>query len=647
MRQVWLSGGVPDRISEATRPWEWVANLRISFDPLLIRHVEVIGTGAEVFDAWLDRRLGLVTLAPIAVPDFEAFARDGRAAELSVQLRFRMSDGTVADGAQTWRVAVEDVDDTPPESVAFATGGTVRAGEAGAVIGRLRVTDPDTASGFRFSFLPEDDWMFEVVNGDTLKLRDGVLIPREDAPVRPLIVEVSDGANSSAHVLDIQVEAGVAGLPRGAALTMVGERRGPLFVANDETARLDLAAFQVSGINGYGEVLEVARPGGQPSLWFERPAAVDLLDGLLDTDRSGNALRVALAYDVTLQRAPTPAEMMWGNAALLSGQGVAAIVGDILAGAEYRARPPLSNEAFVRQLMTETVGWVSEAAVPWHAGRLRDGSATRAKVAEDIVGWSLSFENVRARADAGFWVPHAMADHLLALHRVATGAPGYHAFGPEAQIHATGGMLWHAALSISQAPMFQARFGWMDNPLFVDAMYREVLGRGPTWTEFARFWIPLENGWTSRGDVLHQFATSVDTSPVPPNPAPGGHALPHLLAHGIGELLDIVFGAATPAAWRSLDALVALDGALRHAARTAAAGPEFAARYGALDNPNFVAQMFQDAFGRPVDWPGFVRFYLPLESGAAGRADMMLGAAIDPASTAFAPLQRDLVFDLL
>ncbi len=173
-----------------------------------------------------------------------------------------------------------------------------------------------------------------------------------------------------------------------------------------------------------------------------------------------------------------------------------------------------------------------------------------------------------------------------------------------------------------------------------------MLGRGPnSWAEFSRFWTPLENGWMRRHDALFQFVTQVDPSPPPASPTPGGHALPHLLTHGIGELLDIAFGAPTPAAWNSPDAQAAMEGALRQAAREVARTPEFRERYGHLSNSEFIDRIFVEAYNRPVDWAGFSRLYFPLEWGWMGRGDILYVAATDP--RAVQPLLADLTFDLL
>ncbi len=145
--------------------------------------------------------------------------------------------------------------------------------------------------------------------------------------------------------------------------------------------------------------------------------------------------------------------------------------------------------------------------------------------------------------------------------------------------------------------------------------------------------------------MLFQLATQVDATPPPPSPAPGGHALPHLLSHGIGELLEITFGAATPAAWNSRDAQAAMESALRQAARDVARTPEFRERYGQLGNAEFIDRIFVEAYNRPVDWEGFSRLFFPLERGWLGRGDILFEAATDPRATA--PFLRDLTFDLL
>ena len=157
--------------------------------------------------------LDAVRLSPGALVDFESLATP----VLGFSLRFRFADGSVWDDPVTRHVTVLDTDDTAPTGLAFASGGTVVAGAIGAAIGRLAVTDPDTLAGFRFSFGPDDDWRFEVVDG-VLKLRDGISLGLDDMPQRPLIIEVSDGHQSAAFLLWLGVadpNTGLVDLPAG------------------------------------------------------------------------------------------------------------------------------------------------------------------------------------------------------------------------------------------------------------------------------------------------------------------------------------------------------------------------------------------------------------------------------------------------
>ena len=68
---------------------------------------------------------------------------------MEVALRFVFDDGTRQEDGPRFRVAVLDRDDTAPVGLAFSSGGSVAAGEIGAAIGTLSVSDPDSAGPFR------------------------------------------------------------------------------------------------------------------------------------------------------------------------------------------------------------------------------------------------------------------------------------------------------------------------------------------------------------------------------------------------------------------------------------------------------------------------------------------------------------------
>jgi hypothetical protein len=195
-------GGVPGSIAEGSGRGDWIANLHLEGDLSRLAAVEMAGPAAGFFSADWNAALGVVALQPDARLDFEAFSAAGALPEVEIGLRFVFDDGTRQEDGQRFRVAVLDRDDTAPDALGFVGGpGRVSAGEIGAVIGRLAASDPDSAGSCHFSFAPEDEWRFEVVDGDVLKLRDGISLGWDDVPARPVLVEVSDGTQTAAFLL--------------------------------------------------------------------------------------------------------------------------------------------------------------------------------------------------------------------------------------------------------------------------------------------------------------------------------------------------------------------------------------------------------------------------------------------------------------
>ncbi|MFN7001536.1 MAG: DUF4214 domain-containing protein, partial [Elioraea tepidiphila] len=76
----------------------------------------------------------------------------------------------------------------------------------GGIIGRLAAEDPDSppeAITFRLGW-PDEAW-FEIVDGNLLKLREGVDLLREGGTIREVVVLVSDGINEAARIVGVQV----------------------------------------------------------------------------------------------------------------------------------------------------------------------------------------------------------------------------------------------------------------------------------------------------------------------------------------------------------------------------------------------------------------------------------------------------------
>jgi hypothetical protein len=412
MSGVALTGSLPGQINENTPLWDWIGQLRLHINPALIRFVDLVGIGSNFFDVSLNRGNGMLTFAPIAMADFEWFVANNVSTSLTFRVQFYMEDGTVQLSQATYSVALLNLDDTPPQALSFATGGMVAAGAAGATIGRLLVSDPDTASGFTFTIREDDQWVFEVV-GDTLRLRSGVSIPLADGPERDVVITVSDGRQSSALTVSIGVTA--SGINNGGTVDLLESHesahgfswagRGNLF-----SLRM---SHDIAAIRDFGSLIHIQlRDGG--TVTIEQPAVIDLLDGYISFSGDGMAGRVWAIYETLLNREPRHGEMVAGVQRLAGGATNQMLISEVMATAEYtNALGQLSNSAFASQLFLNSVGWISNSGVNFHAGNL-DRGASRAQVANDFVTWrldTLNHADTRA-ANGGFFVPRKWVDQF-------------------------------------------------------------------------------------------------------------------------------------------------------------------------------------------------------------------------------------------
>jgi len=412
MSRVQLFGSLPGLISENTALWDWVGQLRLTFDPMGIRFVELQGFGANFFDVSLDRRLGVLTVTPIAQADYESFVSANISPIISFSIRFYLTDGTVRDSEATYSVELQNVDDTPPQALSFASGGTVNAGLAGANIGRLLVTDPDTSSGFTYTVLEEDQWIYEVVGG-MLKLKAGVSIPLADGPQRPLVVTVSDGMQSAALTVNIGVIA--TGVNIGGPVDILESHEtgaGFRWAAPGNLFSMRMST-ELSTIRDFGSLIYIqARDGG--AITVEQPAVIDLLDGYIAFSGQSLAGRVWTIYETVFNRDPRHGEMAAGVARLAGGTTQQALVGELLAGAEFATSfGALTNRAFVEMLYRNSVGWMDQNGINSHTSRLDNGVA-RATVTDGFITWRIdSLKHADQRAgNGGLFVPRSWVDGL-------------------------------------------------------------------------------------------------------------------------------------------------------------------------------------------------------------------------------------------
>ena len=399
-------GGAPASIAEGSRPTDWVANLALEGDLARLVAVETAGPMAAFFSASWNAALRVATIRPNAALDFESFSAAGALPQVDLGLSFVFDDGTrQVGGDSTLRITVLDRDDTAPVALAFATGGTVAAGEIGAAIGRLSVTDPDTAGPFHFSFSAEDDWRFEVVNG-LLKLRDGITLGLDDVPLRPILINVSDGRQSAAFVLNIEVTAPIAEPPpyTPPPLLTAGETRAGVSLAGSGEALTTRPAETASVVASQpGGVLQVVVEGGG-EVWLGPLERLRFADGWLGPASDGPAAEAASLHRAVLGEDANGIDLAPLVASLRAGSAWTEIAEDLLDTAPALAA--LDNAAFVNALFAAALGegLPGAADLALHTARLAGGTATRAQLVVDIALSPAALARVAEAAPAGHWV---------------------------------------------------------------------------------------------------------------------------------------------------------------------------------------------------------------------------------------------------
>lgn len=378
-----VSGTLPAVMAENSRAGDWSGRLSVVPDRGTIASIEAIGPGAPFLSLSWEAETGMVVIQPGAAADFEAFAALGAVPELVFSLQATMRNGRVDTNSPTFRIQLLDLDDTAPTGLRFKSGGSVVAGAIGPVIGRLAVTDPDTPSDqpFRFSFPDHEDWRFEVVNGTTLKLRDGISLGLDDMPLRPLMIEVSDGRQSAGFVLDLVVLDPGAPPPPSLALA-VGEVRGALALPAAERA---LVLRESAALADLGTPVAGERPidlaGQREAALPEAVRRIDFLDGRVELDGAGPAARAAALHRVLGADAADPLALGRSVAALEAGTPL------VLRGESFLQAQGMAfadDAAFVTALFEDGAARAPDAAeLALHLGRLGSGVA-RAQVAVDV-----------------------------------------------------------------------------------------------------------------------------------------------------------------------------------------------------------------------------------------------------------------------
>lgn len=500
MRLLSLAGTLPATIVENTAPWNWFAQLRLAIDPASIAFLDLTGPGADFFDVRLNRSLGLLEVTPFARADFEAFSRIGASPTLSFDIRFFMADGTIAQSAISYSVTVLDRDDTPPQSLSFATGGRVNINTPGAVIGTLAVTDPDTASGFTYRLRTDDAWLFDIV-GNQLRLKPGMVLTEYDGPIRSIFVEASDGTQSAGFELRINVaNPALPGAPL-ANLVSPGERVEN-FSWSGTTLRLDLSLNDVARIQDYGANLRFTLRDGT-DIWAAQPRRIDLLDADITYDVNSPEARVWNIYSL-LMDAEVPSATQRGVAGLYTlGWTELSWTRAMLSWQPFVDKyGTMSNAQFVRMLYDNMLDWsVDQNTINWHAGRLAAGFP-RENLVLELANWRKDVGLLNARAERGFAVEDPAARPVDIILRMGAGLEPDESWRALTDLWLTGQLaLENLSNFYANTPAFQAKWAAGGSANFVRSFLAEAGSPIPEWQvqHFAHY---IDMGWMTMGEVM-------------------------------------------------------------------------------------------------------------------------------------------------
>lgn len=250
------------------------------------------------------------------------------------------------------------------------------------------------------------------------------------------------------------------------------------------------------------------RQSGETDTFFA-VEQLSFLDGLYVT---GTAAQVARLYDTVFSRDADLGGLTGWTIALESGTALGTVAAGFTASAEFQQTYGLlGNGAFVTLLYANVLDRAPDQAGlnSWLAAL--NGGTSRADV---VVSFSESQEHINAMASqriaGAVWVGESTAEIVTRFYYAALErAPD--AGGLTNWIVAVSGGTTLAAVAQGFAASleFQNRYGSLDNGLFVERMYDNVLNRPSDSAGYADWNARLGAGAT-RGDVLLGFAQSAE-----------------------------------------------------------------------------------------------------------------------------------------
>jgi len=481
MPSITVSGTLPSVIVENTTATGWAGSLALSGISTPIGGIQVIGTGGGFFRASYDALRQLALLSPAAKVDYEMFRALGLVPELTFQLQFDLTDGSSYPAPTLYRITVRNVIDTPPSGLAFSSGGSVAAGEIGAVIGTLRVTDVETTGPFYFSFGNSDAWKYEVV-GTTLKLKDGISLGLDDVGNMALPVMVSDGTMSAAFNLKVTVAA-----PGGQAelihYLMPGDFTYNFWYTSAVTVASMHASSDVSYIANYGQDVHALMFRDGNALWL--PAQVQVIrftDGWIDLRHNGSSALVMALYHTILQREPDPVGYANLVDAVENGLSLLALTDAMLKSPEYTNRiGNPDNATFVNGLYHDALGRAADpGGYAFQLGRLNAG-VSRTQMVDDFAFSQESMNKLASTHADGFWGTLLYGKEVAMAYAVGLGRgvdPGGLATWTSKLL--SGSLtVRQLATQIGGSQEFLGQYAALSDSDFVTTMYRNALHRDP------------------------------------------------------------------------------------------------------------------------------------------------------------------------
>lgn len=514
MSGIFATGQVPETILENTPLAEWQALLSLQGDLAGLREAALTGPDAGRFRAVL---LGsTVRIEPAMLFDREAFGAEDPLFTFGLSLRF---DSGWVDLPEAYGVTLLGVDDTPPDNLRFIWGGAVLENDVGGIIGRLAAEDPDSppeAITFRLGW-PDEAW-FEIVDGNLLKLREGVDLLREGGTIREVVVLVSDGINEAARIVGVQVlnvtdEDDTPAPPpvqppappedppppppppppedppqpppeenRPPDPLQPGQsQHGFAFVWPTVVGTLRFsweAELVLTGPDG----LTLIRLADGNDVWLPRIDLLHMGDGDLHFAADGIAAQIIRLYDAILDRPPDVPGLLYYIGVMRAGASLADVAAGFLNSPEFLARfGGLSNADLVTALYRVALGREPDAAgFAYHLAELDAGMPRQQKIANFLQ--SPEAAGIFAAANpGGVFVPTPHARLIAAAYDAVFDRapdPAGLAFWSDLLVR---GVLDARGLvaGIAQSPEFEQRHAGSTDTEYVTSIYASALERPP------------------------------------------------------------------------------------------------------------------------------------------------------------------------